>query len=202
MSVSSGRRKRSWDSEFDPVIDNARLLAKKQEDRFIENFLYIKTKEAQLDLLKYRQGQREVSNVITALTLQMRPIRLVILKSRQVGMSTFCAAKVFTRIYGSNNMDGMIIAHDKKRAQKLLLMAHLFYKMLPDQMKVPLEKSSSSEIRFGNTNSGIDVITGGSAHASRGGTPLVVQASEYPYYEDSMVRWDRLSKLFLSFQCQ
>lgn len=184
MSINSGRRKRTWNYEDEPMIDQVRLLGRKDEDRFIQNLLYIKTKDAQLQLLKYRHGQRQVAKLVRSLEKQNKPVRIYILKSRQIGISSSCASMVFTKTYCQNNVDSMIIAHDKKRAAKILAMCHLFYAHLPEDLRIPLIKSSTTELRWGAINSGVEVITGGSSNASRGGTPLIVQASEIAFYRD------------------
>lgn len=184
MTSNSGRRKRTWSYEDEPMIDQVRLLARKDEDRFIENLLYIKTKDAKLELLRFKYGQRQISKIVRSLEKDLKPVRLYILKSRQVGLSTYCAAKVFTKTYKNNNVDSLIIAHNKVRAAKILTMCRLFYENLPDELRIPLEKSSTHQMRFAGINSGIDVITGGSADASRGSTPLIVQATEISFYQD------------------
>lgn len=186
MSIDSGRRssKRTWDASNDPIIDYARKLARTDEDAFIQNFLYIQTKDPGLHKLRLNQAQREVSKVISLLEKQRRPIRLYILKSRQVGMSTYCAAKVFTRTYRNNNIRSMIIGHRQDRTEKLLQMCHLYYQQLPAKLQIPLLKSSTKQLAYANTNSSLSIVTGGSPHAARSSTNFIVHASEIAFYED------------------
>lgn len=183
MSIESGRRRRNWNVKDDPVIQQARLLAVRDEDQFIQNFLTIKTNHATLDLLRFKHGQRQVSKYIKLFEKLRRPIRFYILKSRQIGMSTYCAAKTFARCYRQDNTNAMIMGHRKDRTAKLLLMAHLFHGQLPTPIQPPLSKASTDCIRF-PWNSELSIITGGSPNASRSSSNLIVHASEVAFYDD------------------
>lgn len=184
MATTSGRRKRTWNYDEEPLLHQARLMAVRDDDQFIQNFLHIKTKEASLEKLHLNATQRIVSAKIRELEKERKPIRLYILKSRQVGLSTYCAAKIFTRTYRKNNVDSLIIAHRKDRTAKLLQMCHLFQQQMPDQIRLPMERATVDQMRFAAINSGVNIITGGSADASRGSTSLLVHASEISYYQD------------------
>ena len=56
---------------------------------YIERFLYIKTKEGELTLLKLNVMQKKFYDIIKAQFQAGKPVRIIVLKARQLGFSTF-----------------------------------------------------------------------------------------------------------------
>ena len=62
---------------------------------YIERFLYIKTKEGELTLLKLNIMQKKFYDIIKAQFQAGKPVRIIVLKARQLGFSTFIEALIF-----------------------------------------------------------------------------------------------------------
>ena len=62
---------------------------------YIENFLYIKTKDQQLTPLELNAAQKIIYRKINDIKQRGKPIRIIILKARQEGVSTLCEALIF-----------------------------------------------------------------------------------------------------------
>ena len=62
---------------------------------YIEKCLKIINKEGQLVPFKLNAGQIIVDNVIKELEAKNKPVRLIILKARQMGISTYTEGYIF-----------------------------------------------------------------------------------------------------------
>lgn len=107
---------------------------------------------------------------------------LAILKSRQLGSSTFIAGYFFWKIYFSPNRKAAVLAHSKKSAESIFTIYRRFYEMLPEWMKFPLEKSSVNELKIKETGSMICVFTANSESA-RSSTFDFIHLSEAAFYD-------------------
>ena len=64
---------------------------------FIEECLFIKTKDQQTVLLHLNTAQSLIYRRIKAIRTKRKPIRIIILKARQEGVSTLCEDLIFER---------------------------------------------------------------------------------------------------------
>lgn len=164
-----------------------RELARRDEDRFMQEFFHIRTTKpgAPLELIKFNYPQQ----VAHALRLEDkkagRPIREIDLKSRRVGFSTDMLLSGLAKTWAHDNWESMIIAHDKDRAKKLLVMAHIANAELPIEMQLRLERSTTEQLRFAESHSGMTIKTAANfQRASRGDGQMFGMASEAFYYDD------------------
>lgn len=80
----------------------------------------------------FNQVQRALWAVICRLIEEGRPLFFVILKFRQVGMSTFWDAWLFWQIWRQYDIQAMIIAHAKPTAELMIETMRVFYDELPE----------------------------------------------------------------------
>jgi hypothetical protein len=101
--------------------------------------------------------------------------RDTILKSRQLGFSTFIAIEILDQCLFSSNNTADIIDRTASDAEKKLAILRFAYDRLPPIVKsmVGLTKDNQSEIKFTNGSSV------GAGTSSRGGTPNQLHISEY-----------------------
>ena len=64
---------------------------------YIQHFLKIRTKAGKLETLRFNPPQQKLYEAIRAQHREGRPIRIIILKARQMGFSTLTAAVIFQR---------------------------------------------------------------------------------------------------------
>lgn len=165
-------------------IEDFRKKARSSRRKFIEKFLWIKdAKKRRLVPFRFNRSQE----ILWAIIEQMiedpdRAARAIILKGRQVGSSTLCAALTFAEVYNNDQSDALVLAHLKERTIKLFQMHHLFLKMLPSDLQMPLARSSRMELHWEHSNSGISLATAGTTSFGRGGTVPIVHASEAAFY--------------------
>jgi len=123
-------------------------------------------------------------------------VRIIILKARREGMSTYVEGRVFHKVHTSPNSHTFIIAHDKDGTNTIFDMSKLFYEALPKKYKPMKRYSSKKELVFENPDertrfanpglrSKIEVFTANKLGASRSGGYSGAHFSEVALYPDA-----------------
>lgn len=117
---------------------------------FIQNCLSIKTKDQQTVLLQLNTAQTMIYKRIKALRKAGKPIRMIILKARQEGVSTLCEAMIFERTARFENTNSLIVAHEPESTDAIFAMSKLFYDMLPMWAKPMRRYDNKKQMVFEN----------------------------------------------------
>ena len=163
------------------AIDIKRAI--RDDKYFIENALWIRTKKEALVPFKLNRPQQKVHNLITSLRACNKPIRLVCLKARQEGMSTYFGGLLFKRTVTKHFVNSIVEAHKDDPSIVLFKMHTLFYQRLPNELRPMKKYSSKRELNFENPHpdpkmegsdlglqSSLSVFTAGSEDLSRSRT--------------------------------
>jgi len=118
----------------DIYIDKLKVILK-NFPLFAVKLLKIQTKEKQLVPFKLRKGQTRIWKAVEKCIKENKPIRIIILKARQIGSSTFCEALVFWFTVTIPNTRTLIIADEQIRAEALFRISKLFYEHLDDDIE-------------------------------------------------------------------
>src|SRR3989338_10182184 len=158
------RQKRSWRKimmNFSTKFNSEEKLAvfEKIFDRldenpldYIENFLYIKTKDQQLTPLELNAAQKIIYRKINDIKQRGKPIRIIILKARQEGVSTLCEALIFEKTARWPNTNSLIVAHEPESTEAIFAMSKLFYDMLEPTYKPMRRYDNKKQMIFENPN--------------------------------------------------
>jgi hypothetical protein len=123
-------------------------------------------------------------------------VRLLILKDRRIGVSTYVDGRQFHQTTTVPNTGGFIVTHDKPSLGKIFGMAKLFYDELPPQFKPMKRYSNKTELVFENPNektrfsnpglrSFMEVFSANTGTASRSGGYSFAHFSEVAFYENA-----------------
>jgi hypothetical protein len=118
------------------------------------------------------------------------PVRIIILKARQLGISTGVEAYMFARAHLRDHHFAFVCAHNDDASTNLFRMNRRFYEHLPEGEKRKTLHSSRKEIEWAEPHgSRISVQTAGNEHLQRGSTLMDVHCSEvamWPNPENTM----------------
>lgn len=117
---------------------------------FIEERLFIKTKDQQTVPLKFNTAQYLIYKRIKELKAQNKPIRMIILKARQEGVSTLCEGLIFERTARFENSNSLIVAHEPESTDAIFSMSKLFYDLLPFDVKPMRRYDNKKQMVFEN----------------------------------------------------
>ncbi|WP_325224419.1 hypothetical protein [Schnuerera sp.] len=164
---------------------------------YIENFLYIRDKHSQLIPLELNSAQQIFDEKITECEREGKLKRFIVLKARQMGLSTYTEARIFANTSTNKFVNSLIIAHEDKATQHLFNMSKLFYEELPDAIRPMKKYSNEKALVFENpTNdeiekkknpglrSRITVATAGTAETGRSPTIHNLHISELAFFPD------------------
>lgn len=117
---------------------------------FIENVLKIQDKLANIVPLRFNMPQMRLYQEIQRQEALGHPVRIIILKARQMGFSTATAGLFYQRTVTKENVNTMIIAHKADASTAIFNKNKLFYDLSPFFLQ-PLRKASNAkELLFEN----------------------------------------------------
>ena len=157
--------------------------------QYIERFLKIRTKDGELKPLIMNAPQRRLYEAIRKQWDKGKPIRIIILKARQMGFSTVTEAILFAITATNFNVETMIVAHEEKSTANLFRMSQRFYEELPDQLKPKRKTVNARELVF-DTSAGngrglgsrIRCATAGGKGVGRSSTLSCLHLSEFAFW--------------------
>lgn len=117
---------------------------------YITRFLKIRTKDGKLEPLRMNPPQQKLYNAIRAQAQGQRPVRILILKARQMGFSTVTAAVIFHRTAIRELVRSTVVAHQADATANLFGIYRRFYEELPDAIRPMKKASNAQELVFEN----------------------------------------------------
>ena len=164
---------------------------------YIESCLKIKTKSGTVVPFRLNDAQRKFYAVAKRQQDAGKPVRLIILKARQLGFSTLTEGLIFHACATRRNVNALIVAHREDATANLFRMSKLFYDELPAPVKPMLRASNAQELVFENPSklrserearpglrSRIRCATAGGRGIGRSDTLQCVHLSEYAFWPD------------------
>lgn len=177
----------SLEKVFENLETYEKILASPRE--FIENFCYITTKDGKFELFKLNYPQKKLMNLVEEGLKEKKPIRIRVLKARQMGFSTLISALGFWWSAMNENSTYAVVAHKESSASSIFEKNKIFYDNLPKPLKPRTNKFNSERISFsidggGGLRSKIFFGTAGGGELFRGETILFLHKSEIAFWED------------------
>lgn len=166
---------------------------------YAETCLKIVDKAANLVPFKYKLAQRKLWQTLVEQREAGKPMRVVVLKARQVGISTMSQGLLIQRCTLYNNHSALVVAHDLETGGKLYDIGHRMYNHLPGEPgSSPIKPATrgyhrSRMMHFANKgepgtpvypDSRYLVNTANEPEAGRGGTYHSMHLSEVAFWAD------------------
>lgn len=107
--------------------------------------------------------------------------RHLILKARQLGISTVVQAHLFLTAIRQSSRIGTL-AHDDETTQKLRAMADMFWGQLPEERRPERGIDNATTTSYPGTHSTVYIASAGSKQKGRGGTYSHVHGSEVAFW--------------------
>lgn len=162
---------------------------------YCEALLRIRTKQQKIAPLRLNEAQEHLYGVIRKEAAGGKPIRLIVLKGRQEGISTVTEGLMFQDTATRSGVKTLIVAHDTQATANLFKMNKLFYDCLPRWAQPMRKNSNAKELVFENPTkdeeekrrrpglrSSIRCQTAGKGGVGRSDTLTNVHISEYAFW--------------------
>lgn len=162
---------------------------------YAKKLLKIRTKEGSVKPFDLNIAQRVVYERVKALKEMGKPIRLVILKARQEGISTLTEGLIFHDTTTRKGRKSKIIAHDPDSTTTIFEMAKLFYECLPQEFAPMRRYNNTKRLVFESPDeklrkkdpglrSSLQVVTAKKKEV-RGSTIHNLHCSEVGFWQDA-----------------
>lgn len=156
--------------------------------KYIETYIKIRDKKGKVIPLKFNEPQVKYYNVIKKMYENKKPIRIIILKARQMGFSTETEGIIFKNVVTNHNYNAGIVAHKEDSTTNLFNMSKRMLEYLPESIKPEQKKSNAKELVFNNEkgtglDSKIKCMTAGGKGIGRSDTFTALHISELAFWE-------------------
>lgn len=162
---------------------------------YAPEYLKISTKEGGIVPLILNPVQKRVHEKVKEMRAAGKPVRLVILKARQQGISTYSEAVMFHDTATRKNRRSKIVAHDPDSTASIFEMTKLYYDKLPEDIAPMKRYDNTRRLVFENSDdktrrdnpglrSSLQVATANKKEV-RGSTVQNFHASEVAFWPDA-----------------
>lgn len=159
---------------------------------WIQSHCFIQPKAGGLELFRLRKFQKKLAAIVVNLQILKKPIRIIVLKSRQLGFSTLVESFLFALVHNRSNKNAVIIAHTADSSDKLFRMSHRYYENLDPSKTRELvgERPTKKCLQYVPPHgSRFDVLTAGGGEVGRGGTVQYNHFSEVAFWPQDEKVW-------------
>lgn len=161
-----------------PQLDYLRRIFK-DPSAYIEALLWIRNKRGEVVRFRMNDVQRRLMKTRADLVARGKRLRLLILKSRRMGLTTLEQALNFQLVATRPNKQTLTLAHNSESTEKIFRISNMFFDRL-DPMFRPqrMTKHNKRDLNFPMFNSLAYIGTAGSYGIGRGDTLQRVHWSE------------------------
>ncbi|ATH82832.1 hypothetical protein CO724_17275 [Ectopseudomonas mendocina] len=164
------------------------LLARLIEDDelYCAKNLKIRDKSGKVLPFEWNDAQRVLHEKIEQQLAARGWVRVIVLKGRQQGISTYAAARFYKRTSMRFGKRTMIITHLDAATQNLFRIAKTYYELSDATLKPATKNNSDTELNFSKLRSGYKVATAGSKNAGRSDTIQYLHGSEVAFWPNAI----------------
>lgn len=152
---------------------------------YSRNALRIRTKEGKINPLVLNEGQEELNRRLQEQWESEGKIRAIILKGRQMGISTYIGGWAYWRTSQQKGHKTLVVTHHSDSTAALFDMTKRYHTNCPEALKPTTKYSSKRELYFDKLDSRYIVATAGADSVSRGETIQTAHLSEVAFWPKS-----------------
>lgn len=147
--------------------------------------LKIRTKAGQVIPFGLNRSQAYLHDRLEAQRKEKGRVRALVLKGRQVGISTYIGGRFYWRSTHTRGYRTFILAHLDLAADNLFNIAKRYHDNCPDLMKPQTGASNAKELSFPLLDGGYKVATAGSKDVGRSETIQLFHGSELGFWPNA-----------------
>ena len=151
---------------------------------FASRYLQIITIGGKMSLLDLNIAQKKVHATLELQRKANLPMRVIILKARREGVSTYIESRFFWEINKSPMRFACVCSADVDATHKVFDMSKLFQNKMPEDIKLDTVYSSRNEIVYADPHlSSFLLQTAGKEMLGRGGLTHYLHATEFAFWQ-------------------
>jgi hypothetical protein len=134
---------------------------------------------------EFAWAQMELIHEVERQYNEGKPVRIIVLKARQLGISTISAGLVFLWSFIRKGTTGLIIAHESDISQSLFEKTQINWENWPFAPLYTPKNMSMSRMTWGETHSTIKIASAKNVKSGRGRTIHILHGSECAYWDEA-----------------
>ena len=111
-------------------------------------------------------------------------VRVIILKARQLGVSTYVAARLYRHTINNMGTRCIIIGHERRASANLFEIVKRMHEGLPAEIRPAVGTSNAESLLFDRLDSGYIVSVASGEGTGRSATAQLLHASETAFWDD------------------
>lgn len=172
----------TWLDDLAAAGDHATKV--KGDLEYFSQYLKIRPKVGSLLPFTLNPAQLELHRIIEGQKAKTGRVRVIVLKARQLGVSTYCAARFYHRTVSNPGLRCIIIGHKVDASRNLFQIVKRFHDHLPDDLRPSIGVSNAEELVFDKIDSGYLVTVATTEGAGRSATAQMLHGSETAFWPD------------------
>lgn len=152
---------------------------------FAPLFLKIKNEYGEILPLEFNSAQKKVVDKFMERYDSGKPLRYIILKARQQGISTLVQAFVFWHLYITKNQKSLTMGHKLDASNNLFDMYKRYHDQMDKSMRYKILRSNEKKISYAKWGSENKIETAGSGEIGRSDTLQALHLTEVAFYPDA-----------------
>ena len=171
---------------LDAVLEEGTHAARLRSDLpyFAEHALKLRPKSGPLEPFLLNAAQKKLHEVIEAQKAKTGRVRVVVLKARQLGVSTYVAARLYHRTINNPGLRTIIIGHERRASSNMFDIVKRFHDNMPEDLRPSIGVSNREELIFDRIDSGYLVSVASGEGTGRSATAQLLHASEAAFWDD------------------
>lgn len=164
------------------AINQARLAVRRSFRLFAATCLKIRTKSGEIKPFVLNEAQLLLLDALNEQLREYGYVRIVILKGRQMGISTFIEAFLYWLTSTRPGKRAVVVAHKDEATRSLFSMTKRFHQLNNPEIKPHTSASSKRELDFDILQSSYLVVTAGGDEIGRSETLQYAHLSEVAFW--------------------
>lgn len=152
---------------------------------FARHCLKIKTKSGDILPFTFNVAQKYLHDAIEKQLRELGKVRVLIVKGRQQGCSTYIAGRYYHRATRRKGQSIFILSHESETTKKLFRIVERYHENCPEPARPSTEIANKKELTFKELGSDYSVGTAGNENVGRGGTIQCFHGSEVAFWENT-----------------
>ncbi len=154
-------------------------------EHYAAKCLKIRTKAASIEPLVLNSAQRFLHGVAETQLAETGRVRIIVVKGRQQGCSTYIQARAFHRITHRRAMAAFTLTHEADASDRLFDMAERFYQHCPALVRPVQGAHNAKEMKFPLLDSSMEIGTAGNKAVGRSATLQIFHGSEVAFWPNA-----------------
>ena len=159
-----------------------RLKLRNDFEHYAAKCLKIRPKDGPQAPFSLNRSQRHLHGKLEDMRQRTGRVRALVLKGRQVGISTYVAGRYYWRTTHGKGLRTQILAHLDDASENLFNLARRYHDNCPPLVKPSTGAANAKELKFDLLDSGYKVATAGSKAVGRSDTIQLFHGSEVAFW--------------------